>query len=234
MATQGCSSVSSLSKRGHLKTRQYLLSGILILVPFAITWAAVLWLFGWIKKLLLPLVNYLFNALSTMPNMGEIEPFYLKVVVSILAIGLLLVILYLVGTIGARVMGKRLIALVEGFIKRIPVAGTLYSASKQVVDTFGSSDKPGYKSVVLVEFPRLGCKSIGFLTGFVTLTGDKKYAKVFIPTSPNPTTGYFELFVASDIEELTLSVEDTFKMILSVGLVSPDHLEISSAAKKAT
>lgn len=225
MSTQRCSSKGAGLFR--LKNKQCLLSGVLIMVPFMITLAVVLWLFGWLRKLLLPLVNYLFNLLSTVPQIGRLDPIYLKIVVSVLAIGLLLFIVYLVGLIGTRVVGKRLIGVAEGLIRLVPVVGSLYSASKQVVETFGSSDKPAYKSVVLVEFPRIGCKSVGFLTGFVTLSGGKKYAKVFIPTAPNPTTGYFEFIPVDEVEELDLSVEDTFKMILSVGMLSPDHLDVT-------
>jgi uncharacterized membrane protein len=231
MNARGCSARQA-SQHFHLKSRQCLLSGVLIIVPFAITLAVVLWLFGWLRKLLLPLVNMLFNALSTVPQVGRVDPIYLKIVVSALAILLLMFIVYMVGVIGTRVLGRRLIATAEGLIRLVPVVGSLYSATKQVVETFGSNDKPAYKSVVLVEFPRLGCKSVGFLTGVVTLSGGKRFAKVFIPTAPNPTTGYFELIPVEEVEELDLSVEDTFKMILSVGMLSPEALQVSLMTDK--
>ena len=228
MDTQGCSATTHHSSILSLKTKKYLLSGILIMVPFAITLAAIAWLFTLIKKLLLPLVDILFKTLSALPNIGRIDPFYLKIVVSLLAIVLLFFLLYLVGAIGARVMGRRLLSLVEGIIKRIPIAGAMYNASKQVVETFGANNRPAYKSVVLVEFPKPGCKSIGFFTGSVTLPDGKKHGKVFIPTAPNPTSGYFVMIPASEIQELDLPVEETFKMILSVGLVSPEQLEVKA------
>jgi uncharacterized membrane protein len=93
-----------------------------------------------------------------------------------------------------------------------------------VVETFGTNNKSSYKSVVLVEFPRLGCKALGFLTGFISLSGNERFAKVFIPTAPNPTTGFFELVPADQIKGVDMSVEETFKTILPVGLVSPQQL----------
>ena len=141
---------------------------------------------------------------------------------------MLLVILYLIGLISTLVMGKRLLGSIEELIKHVPVAGTVYGASKQVVEAFGGTDKPIHNSVVLVEFPRTGCKALGFLTGFVVLNGNRRYGKVIIPTAPNPTTGFFELIPPDQIEEIDVSVEEAFKMILSVGLISPERMTVSS------
>jgi uncharacterized membrane protein len=210
------------------------LSGVLILVPFTITLLAILWLFRQIRNLISPLVGHLFNIVISLPGLGDIPAAFLKVLVFSLTILILLAILYLIGGISSRVLGKRLITLVEGLIKRIPLAGSLYGASKQVVDAFSNSDKPSYKSVVLVEFPRTGCKALGFLTGSITLNGNDRYAKVIIPTSPNPTTGFFELFPINDIQKVDMTVEDAFKMLLSFGLVSPEDMKLSSIPQTPT
>ncbi len=173
------------------------------------------------------MVVQLLGMVMDLPGAGGVPPTYLKVLVTTATILMLLVMLYLLGMISARVMGKRFISFIEDLIKRVPFAGGLYGASKQVVEAFGGSDKPAYRSVVLVEFPRAGCKALGFLTGFVVLNKNNRYAKVIIPTAPNPTTGFFELFPADQIEEVSITVEDAFKMILSVGLVSPESLMLS-------
>ena len=137
-------------------------------------------------------------------------------------------VVQLLGMISTRVMGKRLINFIEDLIKRVPLAGGLYGASKQVVESLGGSDKPVYKSVVLVEFPRTGYKALGFLTGFVLMNKSHRYAKVIIPTAPNPTTGFFELVPEDQIEKVNITVEEAFKMILSVGLVSPEDMIVST------
>jgi uncharacterized membrane protein len=219
------------SKQFRWGFKRYLLSGILILVPFTVTLLVVLWLFRRIQNLISPLIAHVLSLVADLPELGAVPSTFLKALVFIITILMLLAIFYLIGVVGTRVLGKRLIALVEGLIKRIPLAGALYGASKQVVEAFGGTDKPAYKSVVLVEFPRTGCKALGFLTGFVELNENTRYAKVIIPTAPNPTTGFFELFPADQIEEVNVTMEEAFKMILSVGLVSPDNLIVSSAAQ---
>ncbi len=218
---------TSGSKPFHWRIKRSLLSGILILAPITVTLLIIYWLFGQIRRLIRPLVVQLLGMVMDLPGAGGVPPTYLKVLVTTATILMLLVMLYLLGMISTRVMGKRFISFIEDLIKRVPFAGGLYGASKQVVEAFGGSDKPAYRSVVLVEFPRAGCKALGFLTGFVVLNKNNRYAKVIIPTAPNPTTGFFELFPADQIEEVSITVEDAFKMILSVGLVSPESLMLS-------
>jgi uncharacterized membrane protein len=215
------------------RIKRSLLSGILVLAPFTITLLIIFWLFSQLRRLIRPLVVQLLSMVMDLPGAGDVPPIYLKILVIIATILILLVILYLLGMIGTRVMGKRLIGFIEDLIKRVPLAGSLYGASKQVVEAFGGTDKPAYKSVVLVEFPKAGCKALGFLTGFVVLNKKNRYAKVVIPTSPNPTTGFFELFPADQIEEVKITVEEAFKMILSVGLISPDSIIASSVSQDA-
>ena len=174
------------------------------------------------------MVVQLLGMVMDFPGAGGMPPTYLKVLVITATILMLLVIVYLLGMISTRVMGKRLINFIEDLIKRVPLAGGLYGASKQVVESFGGSDKPVYKSVVLVEFPRTGCKALGFLTGFVLMNKNHRYAKVIIPTAPNPTTGFFELVPEDQIEKVNITIEEAFKMILSVGLVSPEDIIVST------
>jgi len=174
----------------------------------------------------------LLSMVTDLPGAGVVPPILLKVLVVTTTILMLLAIVYLLGMISTRVMGRRLIGSIEDLIKHVPVAGSLYGASKQVVGAFGKPGKSAYRSVVLVEFPRAGCKAIGFLMGFVTLNGTSRYAKVIIPTAPNPTTGFFELVPADQVEEVNLSAEDAFKMILSLGLVSPENIILSSVPQE--
>lgn len=222
MSSHACFEPQGDVKRWSLRARRCLVSGILILVPFAVTLIVVSWLFGWVRRLLNPLITKTVQVLMHLPNIAEVPPIYLKILVSGAAVLMVLALLYLIGSIGTRVVGKRLISTLEGLIRRVPLAGTLYSATKQVADTFGSEERPAYKSVVLVEFPRPGCKAVGFLMGYVTLSDNQRFGKVFIPTAPNPTTGFFELMPAGEIEQVAMTVEDAFKMIISAGLVSPD------------
>ncbi len=223
--------------RGGSRTFQWrikrsLLSGILILAPMTVTLLIIYWLFGQIRGLIRPLAVQLLGMVMDLPGAGGVPPVFLRVLVAAATILMLLAILYLLGMISTRVMGRRFISFVEDLIKRVPLAGGLYGASKQVVEAFGGSDRPVYKSVVLVEFPRAGSKALGFLTGFVVLNGSRRYAKVIIPTTPNPTTGFFELIPDDQIEKVNMTVEEAFKMILSVGLISPDNLTAASVPQE--
>ena len=133
------------SKSFHVGVKRCLLSGVLILVPFTVTVLLFLWLFVRLRKLLEPLVAQLLSMVMGLPGADDVPMLYIKVLVFCTSVLILLTILYLVGMIGTRVVGRRLIALAEALIKRVPVAGTLYGASKQVVETFGVNDKTSYK-----------------------------------------------------------------------------------------
>ncbi len=149
---------------------------------------------------------------------------------SVCSIVVLLVLLYLVGAIGQFVVGKRLIKAGETLLMRIPLVRTVYTATKQVAQAVSLPDRAALKSVVLVEFPRPGFKAVGFLTGYIEDSAGKKFCKIMIPTTPNPTTGFFELVPAEDIIETTLTTEEAFKLIISGGIVAPDVIKFSKTA----
>ena len=207
-----------------LHLRRLLISGVFILVPFVVTLTVALWLFDWLRRLIRPLIVRLSAILMHAPKTNEIPPYALKIIVYCLAFAALVLIVYMMGTLGARVLGKRWIRAAETLLKRIPLAGTLYCTVKQVVGVFGTEDRPAYQSVVMLEFPRPGFMSLGFLTGYTTLTPDRRMARVFVPTSPNPTTGFFQLVPAAQVTETDLTLDEAFKMILSGGLISPEEI----------
>jgi uncharacterized membrane protein len=201
---------------------------MLVLGPFVVTLLVILWLFGLFKKLLQPLVAGLLNSVSYLPQANEVPPVVLKAIVSILAVASLVTLVYLVGIVGTRVLGKRLLARLENLMMKVPLAGTLYGATKQVVNTLGAEDRPAYKSVVLVGYPRPGFLALGFLTGYLTIETDRRMATVFLPTAPNFTTGFLQLVPLDEVIKTDLSVEEAFKMILSGGLVAPTSIATSS------
>jgi len=137
---------------------------------------------------------------------------------------ILLLLLYFLGMIGQFVLGKRIINFSEALMLRIPLARTIYTATKQVIKTLSIPDSKSFKSVVFVEFPRPGFKAVGFLTGRIKAQDGREFYKIFIPTTPNPTTGFFELVSSDEVAETNLTIEEAFKMIISGGIVSPDVL----------
>ncbi|MBN1125496.1 MAG: DUF502 domain-containing protein [Sedimentisphaerales bacterium] len=135
---------------------------------------------------------------------------------------ILFLFLYIVGSIGQVVLGKKMINTLEHAFLQVPLVRNIYSASKQVVDAISLQRKAVFQSVVLIEFPRPGFKAIGFLTGHLDDTQGKKYCRVFIPTTPNPTTGFLEIIPSEEVVTTKLTVEEAFKMIISGGLVAPN------------
>jgi len=203
-----------------------LASGMLVLVPLGVTVLVVGWLFRLAASLLRPVVSYTIATLEerhwiqVLPESEGRSDFY----VSLFAILLLLVLLYLVGGLGQHLIGRRLIAAWEAIWLKIPLARTVYAATKQVMEALSQPQGAAFKSVVVVDFPYPGLKAIGFLTGYVDDPAGRRFAKVLIPTTPNPTTGFLELVPVEAMIVTHLAIEEGFKMIISGGIVSPEDL----------
>ena len=210
-----------------------MLSGILLLMPFGVTLLVMRWLFQWLAGFLRPLVQYTADKLSVYPFIRFIPEIYITICVSVCSIAILLVFLYLIGAIGQFVVGKRLIKAGETLLLRIPLVRTIYTATKQVAQAVSLPDRSALKSVVMVDFYKPGFKAVGFLTGYIEDSTGKKFCKVMLPTTPNPTTGFFEIVPAEEVIETTFTVEEAFKMIISGGIVSPDTLFPAKSSQSA-
>ena len=130
------------------------------------------------------------------------------------------------GVIARNYLGRKAIEWVEDFLLRVPFFNKIYGATRQVNDAFSAGGKNSFKTVVMVEFPRPGMCSLGFLTGEVHQEfEDKLHQKVvcvFVPTSPNPTAGFLVLVPEKDVTKLDMTVADGFKFIVSLGSISPE------------
>jgi uncharacterized membrane protein len=218
-----------------LKTsvRRRLLSGILLLMPFGVTLLVMRWLFQWLAGFLRPIITYIASKLSNLPPIEHIPDIYISIFVSISSIVILFFLLYLVGAIGQFVVGKRLIKAGETLLLRIPLVRTVYTATKQVAQAVSLPDRSALKSVVLVEFFKPGFKVVAFLTGYIEDSAGKKFCKVMIPTTPNPTSGFLVVVPLNEVTETTMTIEEAFKMIISGGIVSPDALPSAKASQSA-
>jgi uncharacterized membrane protein len=206
--------------------RNRLISGALVIVPFFVTLQILEWLLGIAAGFMRPLVLATLGLLSEFPFVQTVPDVTIDVIVSVVSIALLLGLIYLIGTIAQVVAGRKLIDFGEALVLRIPVVRSIYAAAKQVLGAFSVPDQKGFRSVVLVEFPRPGIKALGFLTGTIMDEEGTTYAKVFIPTSPNPTTGFFELIPIGEVVSVDIPYEDAFKMIISGGIIAPPVLRI--------
>jgi uncharacterized membrane protein len=134
-------------------------------------------------------------------------------------------LILLVGIIAANVMGRYFVGLFERLLYRIPLIKSIYTLFKQVADTPIGTERKGFRKVVLIEYPRRGLWAIGFVTGItkgeVQRITEKKVINIFLPTTPNPTSGFYILVPEEEIVQLSMTVDEAFKLIISGGMVTP-------------
>ncbi len=196
--------------------RKYFITGLLILVPLAIT--------VWVLSLV---INTMDQSLLLLPAQWQPKAlfgFYIPGLGTILTVA----IVFLTGLLTNNLVGNYLVRLWERLLHRIPVVSSLYGSVKQVSDTLFSSSGNAFRKAVLLPYPHEGCWTIGFLTG--TPGGDVRnhlvgdFVSVYVPTTPNPTSGFFLMLERSKVIELDMSVDAALKYIVSMGVVAPGHL----------
>jgi uncharacterized membrane protein len=195
-----------LGKKFGRTLRRYFITGIVVIVPIWVTVLLIRWVIN--------LINKTFNFLPLV-----LQP---KTYFQFFGIGLIiaLLLIMLVGALGSNYLGKRLLRLGENLLVKIPFVKTVYQGVKYLT-TGVIGDKKIFSRVVLLEFPIKGLSSIGFVTGeagdLVPKSRGKKMLKVFVPTTPNPTTGFFCIAAEDEVQSLDISVEEAFKLIISAG-----------------
>ena len=204
--------------------KQRLLAGVLLFLPFGVALLVMRWLFDWVKGFLQPIIKGFLTGIEKIAFFDVIPEAYINIAVVIASILLLIFLFYLIGSLGQFLIGRKLITIGETVLMKIPFIGTLYSAIKQVIQSF-SHDSAAFKSVVIIEFPRPGFFTLAFLTGYTHDREGKKYCKVFIPTTPNVTTGFFEIIPAEEVRVTDISIEEGFKIIISGGILSFDFFK---------
>jgi len=211
-----------MKKQAFLRWRGNFFTGLAIVLPGVISIAVVVWLFGTVANITDTLLIFLPRA-WTHKN-GGAGPMHWYWSLCALALAVLLV--GLVGSLARYYFGKKLIELVDLALLRVPLLNKIYSTLKQVNAAFSPSSKSSFKQVVLVEFPRAGQYSVGFLTGEDHKEVQKKTKEhvfsVFVPTTPNPTSGFLVLVPESEITKLDMSVADGIKFIISLGAIAPE------------
>jgi len=204
--------------------KRYLIAGLLVWVPLGIT----IWVMHF-------LVTTLDQTLLLVPE--HLRPEAL-VGFHIPGLGVLFsfVILFVTGVFAANFFGARLIRFWEGLLGRIPFVKSIYSSVKQVSDTVLSDQGTAFRKALLVEFPRPGCWTIAFMTGVPAaavaghLPGE--HISVYVPTTPNPTGGYFVMVPKASARELDMSVDDALKYIISMGVVAPHRGAMAAKSRK--
>jgi uncharacterized membrane protein len=210
--------------------RKWLLAGLLVIVPVGIT----VWVLEWIISSLDKTLLLLPQAWRPDNLLGVLFPVFKGVHIPGFGVILAFAILLLVGAIASNFFGKKLVSWWDSLLNRIPVVRSIYSSVKQVSDTLFSDSGNAFRKAVLIQWPREGVWTIAFVTGAPGgdvvnhLQGD--YVSVYVPTTPNPTGGYFVMLKKTDCIELNMSVDEALKYIVSMGVVSPG---IQAPAPKA-
>ncbi|HXC37017.1 MAG TPA: DUF502 domain-containing protein [Candidatus Acidoferrales bacterium] len=206
------------------------LAGLAVILPGALTLAVVKWLFGTVASFTDSLLFFL-PASVTHDESGNIHWYW-----SLVAIVMATVVITLIGIFARYYIGKRLIDFADNLMLRVPVLNKIYGAIKQVDQAFTSGKKSSFQTVVLVEYPREGIYSVGFITSEqadeVYDKTNKKCVCIFIPTTPIPTGGFLIIVPEERVIKLNMSVADGLKYIISVGAISHERLPISRLDRK--
>ena len=193
--------------------KRYFLTGLLVLVPLAIT----LWVLGLV-------IGTMDQTLNLLPGAWQPERLLGYNLPGIGAV-LTLVFIFIVGLLTQNFIGQKLVKWWETLLAHIPIVGPLYTSVKQVSDTLLSSSGNAFRKALLIEYPRKGCFTIAFMTGIPGgdvanhLAGD--HVSVYVPTTPNPTSGFFLMLPRNEVIELDMTVDAALKYIVSMGVVAP-------------
>lgn len=192
------------------RLRKFFLTGIVVLLPLVVTIYVLVTIFRLVDGFLGSLIRAVVG--HSLPGLGVL-----------LTLGIVL----LAGVVATNVLGKKLIAFVEYLFNRIPLFKSIYGATRQILDAFSLQSSKAFQRVALVEYPRKGVYAIGFVTGSGMGEVQEKTAEevvnIFVPTTPNPTSGMLVLVPQTEVTFLEMSVEDGLKLIISGGVVTPKY-----------
>lgn len=202
--------------------KKYLITGVLVWLPIAVTiWA----------------MTYIISAadrlISLLPESWQPQHFW-GFNIPGLGIVAATIVLFVTGVFAANVLGRRILGAWDSLLGRIPVVKSIYSSVKKVSESLLSDSSRSFKTPVLVPFPQPGIWTIAFVSGHIpdklkgSLPQDDDYISVYVPTTPNPTGGYYIMVKKSDVRELDMSVDQALKYVISLGMVMPDDLPVKA------
>jgi uncharacterized membrane protein len=194
------------------RVRELFVVGLAVVLPLLVTYLLLRFLFETFDGLLDPIIQGILGR--RIPGLGFLTT---------------VALIFLIGTLTTNIVGRKLVAMTEGLLLRIPVVKTVYAASKQLFDALTLPGQGAFRQVVMLEYPRTGVYALGFITatqaeGFQDLVGEKT-VNVFIPTAPNPTSGFFLVVPERSVIPVPISMEEALKLIVSGGLIVPAVLQ---------
>src|SRR3989339_2155362 len=200
--------------------RKRMITGLILILPVYVTFFVVKFLFGFVGGTLSPVIKKVLQLLGVALPKTSLDEF----IITFLGLILTFISLYFIGIFAANFVGKSIITYFENLLTKTPIIKNIYSSVKQIIHSVSLPGKQAFKRVVLVDFPKAGTKSIGFVTGATQYNNEIKYITVFIPTTPNPTTGFLIFVTENDVMDSNLSVEEAFKTLFSGGVLTPKDI----------
>ncbi len=189
------------------KLREYFFLGILVVMPLAVAILILVWIATSIDNILQPVITSIMG--NSIPGLGFI---------------IMIIVFFLVGAMTSIIGGRRLINIGGILLGRIPVFSPIYTTIKKIFDIFSTNGKDGLRQVVLVEFPMKGTRTLGFVTNESLNSTGEKLLHVYVPTAPNPTSGFLQIMKEENVTPTNLSIDDALKMILSAGKELPPEI----------
>ena len=198
--------------------RRNFIAGLLVLVPVALVIIVIVWFFNTIDGILQPIIK-----------------FFLGRAITGLGFAITFVLIYLVGILASNIVGRRIIQFGEWLVGKLPVLGQLYNAAKQAMTSISglSKTKAAFREVVLVEYPRKGIRTIGFVTNEMLDSEGNLVVAIYLPSTPVPTSGWVILVTEDQVIRTSISVDTAMKMVISGGIASPSELDVRIGAPAA-
>ena len=202
-------------------TKHYILTGLFSILPIASTYWIIVKLFYFFSNPGSKIVEIIFS---------DKVPLYIPELAGFI---LTILFIYIIGILVSNVLGKRVYLWIEGVLARIPVVNAVYRTIKQITTSISGPDRQAFKKVVFIQYPRKGIWTLTLVTGESTNKKGEKFYHIFVPTTPNPTSGYMLYIPQQDTQETNMSIEAGLKIIISGGMLAPNknQLELNDGIK---
>jgi uncharacterized membrane protein len=220
----------SLLQRLKQDLKNDLIAGLLVVIPLATTIWLTFTIATWV-------INFLTRIPKQISPFDGLNPILVNLLNLLVGLAVPLFCILLIGLMARNIVGRWLLDFGEQFLQAIPLAGSVYKTLKQLLETVLKDSNGKFRRVILLEYPRRGVWSIGFVTGTLSSEFQSRLPgsmlSVFIPTTPNPTTGWYAVVQEDEVINLSMSIEDAFKVIVSGGIVSPESSAFVSVVSPA-
>jgi uncharacterized membrane protein len=207
-----------------------LVAGLLVILPIYVTYFVIKFLIGLVVGILSPLVDKVVVLLGGSTSDNTIE----GIIVTTIAIILVFLALYSIGLFATNFLGRLLLGYFEVIVHKTPIIKNIYTSTKQLLHLVSLPSREAFKRVVIVDYPRAGMKVIAFVTGSIKSKDGTELTSIFVPTTPNPTSGFLIYISESDITETSMTIEEGMKLIFSGGILTPEVVEFGGKEIQAT